>query len=175
MQASNEMENRFKNFFENADKNLTLELELTDLKDFAFLFSQFLKPNTWVFLEGDLGAGKTTMVQHFAEALQSEPLTSPTFPILNVAKSEHPTIKKVIHADLYRIKSGRELPFLGLEEEFNPYTVAFIEWPEMVSDEDWDNFFDVTRSKKPAHVIKFSIEPTDFQNKRKVSVENFKF
>ncbi|HHU31441.1 MAG TPA: tRNA (adenosine(37)-N6)-threonylcarbamoyltransferase complex ATPase subunit type 1 TsaE, partial [Clostridia bacterium] len=72
-----------------------------------------LRPGDVVRLEGDLGAGKTTMAQGICRGLSvDEPVTSPTFAIMHHYNGKYP----VYHIDAYRIESELELEELGLEE-----------------------------------------------------------
>lgn len=76
-----------------------------------------------VFLSGELGAGKTTLVRGFLEALGSEePVRSPTFNIVQTFETSPP----VAHVDLYRVNSHVGL---GLEDFLETH-VTLIEWPE---------------------------------------------
>jgi tRNA threonylcarbamoyladenosine biosynthesis protein TsaE len=77
-------------------------------------------------LVGPLGAGKTTFVQGLARGLgvpSDRHVASPTFALVN----EHPGRVALVHADLYRIASERELLELGLDDAFDRAAVA-IEW-----------------------------------------------
>ncbi len=95
-------------------------------------FASTLKGGEVVYLHGDLGAGKTTFVRAAARALGfTEPVRSPTFTIVNRYEVTHPTIKQILHVDLYRIEDASELVPLALEEELGrSEVVTFIEWPE---------------------------------------------
>lgn len=79
-----------------------------------------------VGLVGPLGAGKTTFVQGLARGLEvpaDRHVASPTFALVN----EHPGRVPLVHADLYRIESERELGELGLAEAADRAAVA-VEW-----------------------------------------------
>ncbi len=104
-----------------------------------------------IALIGDLGAGKTTFAQGFCAALGvTSTVTSPTFAIMNVytvspllpqggVRGRSSNIRRIIHLDLYRLKSAREIAALGLEEYLGqPDTVALIEWPEAVDGVQWN-------------------------------------
>ncbi len=81
-----------------------------------------------IFLEGELGAGKTTLVRGFLEALGHRGrVPSPTYTLI-----EPYTLSgySVYHVDLYRIREVRELDDLGLAEQFIEGAVALIEWPD---------------------------------------------
>jgi tRNA threonylcarbamoyladenosine biosynthesis protein TsaE len=88
-----------------------------------------------ITLSGELGAGKTTFSQFFAQALGVlETLTSPTFIIYKeYSLSENSLFDTLIHADAYRLESAQELTTHGfLSLLHNPLNVAIIEWPEKV-------------------------------------------
>jgi len=79
-----------------------------------------------VGLVGLLGAGKTTLTQAIAVGAGVIPgrhVASPTFALVN----EHPGRVRLVHADLYRVRSAAELAELGLDEAFDR-AAAVIEW-----------------------------------------------
>ena len=85
-------------------------------------------------LSGDLGAGKTTFVQHVARALEvQESVTSPTFVIMKSYVTTDPRWRQLVHIDAYRIELVDELRVLGfatLLQQNN--TIICIEWAERV-------------------------------------------
>ena len=85
-----------------------------------------------VFLVGDLGTGKTTLVKEIIHALGvNDQIKSPTFTIIEPYEN---TLANIYHMDLYRINNSSELESIGLGEYLNePNTIIFIEWPETVS------------------------------------------
>lgn len=86
-----------------------------------------------IFLQGELGAGKTTFVQGVAEGLQvTDRVTSPTFTIMAVYDvHNHDYIKRLVHVDLYRITYMERVASLDLPElERDPATLLLVEWPE---------------------------------------------
>lgn len=86
-----------------------------------------LRPGDIVLLEGELGAGKTTLVRGAARALGvTAPVTSPTFTI----GQRYPAGRVALaHVDLYRIASlADEDPDL-LSDYLGRDTIAFVEWP----------------------------------------------
>lgn len=106
---------------------------LEQTKKIAHEFASALVGGDVVFLEGDLGAGKTSFVQGILEAFgYTEPVRSPTFSIMNTYPiANHPTIAQVIHLDFYRFETPSEVRSLGLEEMMTNKKNAFlIEWPE---------------------------------------------
>jgi len=86
-----------------------------------------------VTLEGDLGAGKTTLVKEVCRQLGIDDLvSSPTFSLIN--EYVHPTDDiKVFHMDLYRIEDEEELHNIGFEEYLYAGHLVFIEWPQIAS------------------------------------------
>lgn len=82
-------------------------------------------------LSGELGAGKTTFVQGFVEALPGGRglyVTSPTFAIAQQYGTDPP----VRHLDLYRISSLAELESIGFREQYFAPGFALVEWVERV-------------------------------------------
>lgn len=88
--------------------------------------ARWLGPGDVVVLEGDLGAGKTTLVRAAARALGvTEPVTSPTFALVHELEGRIP----VLHADLHRIDRPEDLEEIGLLEALEAGTsIGFIEW-----------------------------------------------
>ena len=86
-----------------------------------------LHPGDVVLIEGELGAGKTTLVRGAARALGvTGPVTSPTFTI----GQRYPASVPVAHIDLYRVASlADEDPDL-LADYLGDDTIAFVEWPQ---------------------------------------------
>ena len=87
-----------------------------------------------LLLKGPLGAGKTSLVQGMAKALEiNEPITSPTFALSHHYAGD---LGKLVHLDLYRLEnkaSANEL-FLQEEEEAKSLqALLVIEWPERLS------------------------------------------
>ena len=83
-----------------------------------------------VTLEGDLGAGKTTLVRAICVGIgvaAIEAVTSPTFSI--VQQYDAPG-GPVVHADLYRLRSDAELEMLGWDELVEHARVLLVEWPD---------------------------------------------
>ena len=88
--------------------------------------AQLLRPGDVVLVQGELGAGKTTLVRGACRALGiEEPVTSPTFTIGHLY---HGSLT-VAHLDLYRFVGLSAAEWGDLEPYFDG-TVAFVEWPE---------------------------------------------
>lgn len=91
------------------------------------------EPGDVICLSGDLGAGKTTLVQAIAQGIGVGPeayVSSPTFAIMHEYQGE-PTI---YHMDFYRLGSSEEVLELGLDEYLYGEGVVLIEWCERAED-----------------------------------------
>ena len=99
-----------------------------DLELFANKFASDIKVPLVIWLEGDLGAGKTAFARALIHALgYSGRVKSPTYGLL-----EHYQLpgRQVLHMDLYRIGDPGELEFLGIPDLLDENTILLIEWPE---------------------------------------------
>jgi len=90
---------------------------------------------TIVALQGDLGAGKTTLTKALAEQLGvKETVVSPTFVIAKFYETTHPDFDVLAHMDAYRIESLDELGPLGWDMLLQqPRTLLIVEWPEKIT------------------------------------------
>tara|TARA_Y100000817_G_scaffold314577_1_gene313944 strand:+ start:675 stop:1145 length:471 start_codon:yes stop_codon:yes gene_type:complete len=124
------LKNLFNNFM---NKKLTLS-SLEDTKNLGQEIAKEIlkrkdKSAFIVFLDGDLGTGKTTLVKEIIFALGiKEKVKSPTFTIIEPYELND---KNIYHIDLYRINDPSELEIIGLREYLNESeAIIFIEWPE---------------------------------------------
>jgi tRNA threonylcarbamoyladenosine biosynthesis protein TsaE len=79
-------------------------------------------------LVGELGAGKTTLVQGLLASLGvAGPVRSPSYSLIEVYPVASGT---VVHADFYRLRGGDELEALGWRDYCVPGTLGVIEWPQ---------------------------------------------
>jgi tRNA threonylcarbamoyladenosine biosynthesis protein TsaE len=110
-----------------AESSLELPDEAATLRLGAAL-AVGLGPGRTLFLSGDLGAGKTTLVRGLLRALgHAGRVKSPSYPLveLYVVSSLH-----LYHFDFYRFKNEAEWQDSGFREYFNAQSACIVEWPE---------------------------------------------
>jgi tRNA threonylcarbamoyladenosine biosynthesis protein TsaE len=84
------------------------------------------------FMKGNLGAGKTTLIQFFSKLLGAkEQVVSPSFALVNIYNSDK---GEIYHLDLYRLNKQEEAVDLGIEDYLYSGSYCFIEWPELIED-----------------------------------------
>ena len=110
-------------------------LDLRELEKLATNLCKDISAGDIYLFQGELGAGKTTLVRLLINnlyALNNLPkpssITSPTFPILITYELNS---LQIYHYDLYRVKNLNELEELDFYENLNN-NITFIEWPEML-------------------------------------------
>jgi tRNA threonylcarbamoyladenosine biosynthesis protein TsaE len=87
-----------------------------------------LRPGDVVALQGELGAGKTTLIQGIAKGLGRDPaaIKSPTFVLMREYGGEAP----LVHIDGYRLEGAPQAAWLDLDLVFSPGKITLIEWAE---------------------------------------------
>ncbi|HLP97230.1 MAG TPA: tRNA (adenosine(37)-N6)-threonylcarbamoyltransferase complex ATPase subunit type 1 TsaE [Sideroxyarcus sp.] len=98
---------------------------------FAARLAQVLQPGLVIYLRGDLGAGKTTLVRALLQALgYSGRVKSPTYTLVEQYEAGGLHLR---HFDLYRFRDAEEWESSGFRDEFDGRNVCLVEWPEQAS------------------------------------------
>lgn len=101
-----------------------------EMKQFANQLVELIEPSDLILLNGDLGAGKTTLTQFIGQAMGvTRTINSPTF---NIIKSYKGTNLKLHHMDCYRLEDSEE--DLGFDEYFEDEALTVIEWSQFIKD-----------------------------------------
>ncbi len=115
-----------------------------------------LKPPALIFLQGELGAGKTTLAKGIVAGLGAateDDVNSPTFVIVQDYGAG-----AVYHIDLYRIESPGDLESVGLDELLAEDSVVLVEWPERLALPDL----------RPSMIVRLEVEG---ESGRKITIE----
>jgi len=108
-----------------------LELDLADEASTLALgagLARAIEPGLVVYLRGELGAGKTTLVRGVLRALGwTGKVKSPTYTLVELYAVSRLDLH---HFDFYRFRDPREWIDAGFRESFNGLTASLIEWPE---------------------------------------------
>jgi len=102
---------------------------LADTLALGRFLGQTACPGDVICLDGDLGAGKTTLTQAIAAGLEVSPqeyVTSPSFAIFHEYQGRLP----LYHMDFYRLTDAIEIADLGLDEYFSLSGLTVLEWCE---------------------------------------------
>lgn len=103
--------------------------ELTDVAKKILNFTE----NYRVFaIDGEMGAGKTTLIKELCAQLGVlSSLSSPTYSIVNEYSTA--SAQKVFHMDLYRLQTIEEAVSIGIEEYLYSGNYCFVEWPSIIA------------------------------------------
>ena len=125
-----------------------LVLSENQLREWGNSFGQAAQAPLVVTLSGELGAGKTTLVQAICAGYEvTDAVTSPTYALVHEYSSPR---SRVFHVDLYRLESEAQLTNIGWDEIVNGDALVLVEWPERAGD------------KLPPHVpIALEYDPGD--------------
>ena len=107
-----------------------------DTITFGQTLAKFCPPGLNIYLYGDLGAGKTTLVRGLIQSFLPETkVKSPTYTLvegydLTDSKQNPHKLNHIYHFDLYRLGDPEELEYLGGRDYFSGDAVCLIEWPQ---------------------------------------------
>lgn len=100
------------------------------LKEAALSLLKFAEGEKILLFQGEMGAGKTSLIKSICLQLgMLENVSSPTYSLVNEYVYPH---GKIFHFDFFRIKNESEAFDLGFEEYLTSGDYCFIEWPEMI-------------------------------------------
>ena len=129
-----------------AIKNSIIDISSEETtKELAKELSNYLKGGEIIFLYGEMGVGKTTLVKYLInqfrikKKLETSEVTSPTFNLLNEYDVDDLSIK---HYDLFRLKDKSELKNLDIVEN-NKNVITLIEWPQLINKEKLNKTIDL--------------------------------
>lgn len=134
-----------------ADEQATLKLGAD--------FARTLEVGVNVYLHGDLGAGKTTLVRGGLHGLGFiGKVKSPTYTLVEPYQVLHnKTIVNLYHFDLYRFMDEEEWDAAGFRDYFNPHSVCLIEWPDkagsLIPQADIDVYLELNGEGRIARLV----------------------
>jgi tRNA threonylcarbamoyladenosine biosynthesis protein TsaE len=109
-----------------ADGNLSLTEP--ELVEWGERLGRASMPPLVITIEGDLGAGKTTLTRAICRGYGvTGDVTSPTFTIVHEYAAPR---SKVYHLDLYRLRDGRDLTTIAWDDILDEQALVIVEWPE---------------------------------------------
>lgn len=134
------------------------DFALSELQAWGESFGARLEPGTIVTLQGDLGAGKTTLAQAICRGVGiREDVTSPTFALVNQYQTSGLTL---FHLDLYRLRGPEDLTNIGWDDIINSDAIVIVEWPERA------------QNRLPDETIRIRLEHVSGDpDRRRISVE----
>lgn len=120
------------------------------------LLARVLEKNDVVYLTGELGAGKTTLVRGIVRGRgYTGRVNSPTFTLMNIYAADI----DIFHFDFYRLQ-GNDLADLGLEEYLEKDGLSLIEWPQVA-----DNLL-----PPEAMLVNIALVEEDYERERLVTI-----
>lgn len=144
---------------------------LGDLEKFAKILADNIKKGDVFSLVGDLGAGKTTLVQMVGKYLGIDDyITSPTFSLVNIYNGDI----DLYHLDLYRLESPEEIENIDFETYFYPDGISFIEWAEKAQGYLPDKLIEINiKQKEDIRELEFFSDTDRALELERIMDENF--
>jgi tRNA threonylcarbamoyladenosine biosynthesis protein TsaE len=114
--------------------------------EYGIAIAKQMRRDELVFLEGELGAGKTTLARGILRGLGfSGHVKSPTYTLVEPYEFD---TQRVYHFDFYRIRDAEELEYIGLDDLLGERAIKLVEWPEKASG----------RLPRPDRVVRIRVE-----------------
>ncbi|NKB39169.1 MAG: tRNA (adenosine(37)-N6)-threonylcarbamoyltransferase complex ATPase subunit type 1 TsaE [Gammaproteobacteria bacterium] len=108
-----------------------MKIELTSpeaMESFGLALGQLCPMTFSIYLQGDLGAGKTTLARGILRACGFQgKVKSPTYTLVESYSIQD---KEIFHFDLYRLQNAEELANIGFRDYFSERALILLEWPE---------------------------------------------
>jgi len=135
-----------------------LGFTLEEIRTVADELSAILPTQGVIAFQGEMGAGKTTLIKELCSCLGvSDEVSSPTFGLINVYLCQG-EVEVINHVDLYRLRDEDEAEDVGVFDLFYGKGLTFLEWPERIAD------------NLPEDLWILKIERTLIENERKLSL-----
>ncbi len=114
--------------------------------EYGVAIAKQMRRDELVFLEGELGAGKTTLARGILRGLGfSGHVKSPTYTLVEPYEFD---TQRVYHFDFYRIRDAEELEYIGLDDLLGERAIKLVEWPERASG----------RLPRPDRIVRIRVE-----------------
>lgn len=107
--------------------NISLNSEF-ETRQFAQTLARNAKTPLVIYLQGDLGVGKTTLARGFIQFFGFDKVKSPTYSLVESYQNQNINIH---HFDCYRLSDPEELEYIGIREYLKDNHIQLIEWPEL--------------------------------------------
>lgn len=119
-------------YFYTMNQTLTYTYSLDEIEQVALWVCAQAKASKIWLLEGNMGAGKTTLAKAICSALGvTDTVSSPTFSLVNEYRTQ--AHEPIYHFDFYRINSLREAEDIGTEDYLYSGNLCLIEWSERIA------------------------------------------